>query len=152
MAGIRINLDDSIYQEAVARLQGLGADFNPILTLFALALVQASAEKFRRQGPGWQPLSKRTLAQRKRMRREGPILQPVGRLRASVIDDGAEGSAFRQDTHSLVVGSNLVYAATHQYGRGNIPARPYLAQPEEVLPDVLRKLPRVVADILEGNL
>lgn len=154
MAGIRINLDDAAYQGMVSRLQGLGADFNPILRVFALALIKANTEKFRRQGPGWAPLSKKTLAQRRRLRREGPILQPVGKLRSSVIDDGdgAQGSAFHQDSHSLIVGSNLNYAATHQYGRGNIPARPYLAQPEEVLPDVLREIQGVVADILEGKL
>jgi phage virion morphogenesis protein len=32
---------------------------------------------------------------------------------------------------SVEIGSNLVYAATHQHGRGAIPARPYLGLSDE---------------------
>lgn len=47
------------------------------------------------------------------------ILQDTGRLRGSIIP-GTLGSK------RAFVSTNLVYAATHQYGRGRIPARPFL--------------------------
>lgn len=33
---------------------------------------------------------------------------------------------YRLDGQALLVGSPLIYASTHQFGRGNIPARPFL--------------------------
>ena len=46
------------------------------------------------------------------------ILQDTGELRRSI--------HFRADNNGVIIGSKLKYAATHQFGRGKIPARPYL--------------------------
>lgn len=50
--------------------------------------------------------------------RKGKILQDTGRLRQSI--------SFRSDMTSAKIGTNLIYAATHQFGRGAIPKRPFL--------------------------
>jgi phage gpG-like protein len=47
----------------------------------------------------------------------------------------------RAGTTYAEVGTNVVYAATHQFGRGAIPARPFLMLQDEDRPaicDVLR--------------
>lgn len=50
------------------------------------------------------------------------ILADRGLLKASVTSN-----AVRQiSAQRIEYGTNLIYAATHQYGRGRIPARPFL--------------------------
>ncbi len=46
------------------------------------------------------------------------------------------------------IGTNLVYAATHQFGRGGIPARPFLGLSGENL----REIDRLVTEILDPKL
>lgn len=69
----------------------------------------------------WARLSPITIAMRRQGRGPGghKILQDTGRLRGSIIP-GTRGSK------RAFVSTNLFYAATHQYGRGNIPARPFM--------------------------
>jgi len=50
------------------------------------------------------------------------------------------------DSDGVRVGSNQVYAATHQFGRGAIKERPFLGLSDENLDDI----ERVVADFIEG--
>jgi len=50
--------------------------------------------------------------------RKGKILQDTGRLRMSI--------NFRTSGNQGYLGTNMIYAATHQFGRGSIPARPFL--------------------------
>lgn len=64
----------------------------------------------------------------------GMILVDTGTLRASVTGKG-EGYIRRLGPTRLVMGTNIKYAATHQYGspKKNIPARPFLLfQPEDI--------------------
>jgi phage gpG-like protein len=44
------------------------------------------------------------------------------------------------DGRRLRVGTNKVYAATHQFGRGAIPARPFLGLSEEDVRDAVETL------------
>ena len=50
--------------------------------------------------------------------RKGRILQDTGRLRTSIM--------FNMSGNTGYIGTNVLYAATHQFGRDNIPARPFL--------------------------
>lgn len=50
--------------------------------------------------------------------REGMPLLDTGRLRNSILVRTTDGG--------IRVSTNVVYAATHQYGRDSIPARPFL--------------------------
>lgn len=85
------------------------------------------AEGFRQStapsGSPWRPLAKA----RARNRRRGDVGKPLmdtGRLRASVT------AAPRISGDGFVITADPIYAATHQYGRGPIPARPFLPVPD----------------------
>lgn len=75
-------------------------------------------------GQKWKPLTESTNRRRKkRHKRENmKILQDTGELRRSI--------AYEANDDSVRVGSKLKYARTHQFGRGKIPARPFLGVTE----------------------
>ncbi len=85
---------------------------------------QTINERFEKEqapdGSKWKPLSPARVKQRLKKHKSGKmkILQDVGELRRSI--------TYEAGKNYVRVGSNLKYAATHQFGRGNIPARPYL--------------------------
>ena len=71
-------------------------------------------------GTKWKPLSPARVKQRLKRHKLGSmkILQDVGELRRSI--------QYEAGPNYVRIGSNLKYARTHQFGRGNIPARPFL--------------------------
>ncbi len=72
----------------------------------------------------WKPLAESTIRRRKKRHKRGnmKILQDTGELRRSI--------AYEANDDSVRVGSKLKYARTHQFGRGKIPARPFLGVTE----------------------
>lgn len=68
----------------------------------------------------WKPLAPSTVKRRLKRHKKGNmrILQDTGELRRSI--------AFEAGDSSVRIGSKLKYARTHQFGRGKIPARPFL--------------------------
>lgn len=90
---------------------------------------QTIKERFdKEQSPGaqkWKPLSQSTVNHRKKRHKSGnmKILQDTGELRRSI--------TYEAEPNSVRVGTNLKYARTHQFGRGNIPARPFLGVNDE---------------------
>ena len=100
----------------VARLAVIG--FQDVMDHFRK---EEGAKKSGDTPSSWARLSPITIAYRRTGKGTGghKILQDTGRLRGSIIP-GTRG------TRRAFVSTNLVYAATHQYGRGNIPARPFL--------------------------
>ncbi len=121
-------------QAVINRLQN--PDFDPLLdAIGAMVLAQTeeriASEKTDPQGGAWAPLSPAYAA---RKRSGGGILELEGDLRDSL--------TFLVSGQSVEVGSNLVYAATHQFGRdeANIPARPFLglsAENEEEINELI---------------
>lgn len=80
-------------------------------------------------GTPWQPLSDRTIARRRTGRRRAgsaQVLLDTGRLRASVTMHRGSGAHRVTTPMHVEVGTRLVYARTHQFGRDAIPARPFL--------------------------
>lgn len=71
-------------------------------------------------GAAWRPLAS--------ARRRGPgrPLLDTGRLRASI--------AYQVTANGFLLKTTLVYAATHQYGRGAVPARPFFPVGGDVPP------------------
>lgn len=96
---------------------------NPIKTFAEAKLImfQDVMGHFRKQaGPDgkWRPLKLATLKRRRKAGRGAKILQDTGRLKQSITAiSSVEGAE---------VGTNIVYAATHQKGRGKIPQRQFL--------------------------
>lgn len=71
-------------------------------------------------GQKWKPLAPSTVKHRKKRHKKGnmKILQDTGELRRSI--------AYEPEDNCVKIGSKLKYARTHQFGRGKIPARPFL--------------------------
>lgn len=72
------------------------------------------------EGASWRPL------ERARRRGPGRPLLDTGRLRASI--------TYHVTPEGFVLQTSVIYAATHQYGRGPVPARPYLPTTGDVPP------------------
>ena len=142
---IIITYEDKEVRQELVRLLQANADRRPAMRIIANYL-QASAERsFELQanpatGAPWAPLSKTTVARRRKIGKgPTPILEQGGALRRSLT------SEYKND--SVIVGTNLIYAATHQFGAkkgqfatkkgrpipwGDIPARPFLGlRPQE---------------------
>lgn len=123
----------------IARLERMGR--RPPMADIGNIIVNATDQAFEDEGPGWRPLAVRTYhmsyrgkthTQKGKVTRgferhlaNRQILQKSGRLRNSI--------TARSTATEVTVGTNLPYAAIHQFGgkagRGRkvkIPARPYL--------------------------
>ncbi len=88
---------------------------------------QTIRERFNKEqspeGQKWKPLAPSTKRRKKRHKRgQMKILHDTGALRRSI--------AYEAGSNSVKVGSVLKYARTHQFGRGKIPARPFLGVTE----------------------
>lgn len=165
---VSVTVDDRALQSALRHLESAAADLAPAMRKIAQALVTVTEDNFASEGrPKWKPLSEVTkhmrLGGNKAYKKNGAltaaaqsrqdagfrILQHTGQLASSVTSDYSSSQA--------AIGSNLVYAAIHQFGgeagrnrKVTIAARPYLPmtadnelQPEareEVLDTVLRHL------------
>ena len=81
--------------------------------------VQHFADAVDSSGKAWKPLKAATIKQRRMSGAGGvKILQDTGRLRGSI--------ARYSDGDEAITGTNTIYAATHQFGRGPIPAREFI--------------------------
>lgn len=135
---IEIDLDDSQFEGIMDKVRQVTTDLRPALQLMSILAMQAIDRKFREEGPGWQKLTPRYEARKRKLGKESKILHFNGLLQNSMVDPGEGlGRVFvitdDSSETSLTMGSNLVYAATHQWGRGPIPARPFLPQIEELV-------------------
>ena len=147
---INVRLDEADHRRVVDRLieiQSAGRDLSPAMRSIARILERETHDSFAGErapdGTPWAPLQPATLRQRERIGADGPILQVHRMLLRSIQRDAGRDHA--------AVGTNLVYAATHQFGRefgrGNpIPARPFLG----FTPDTTRELVDAVRRHLAG--
>ena len=124
MAGTRLGIDAHDLDRLQLRLRVLASGIRDSRTLMPRLggyLRDSTRERFKAQtdpdGGAWAVLQPHTL-KRKRHNKD-KILTQRGYLR--------RGITYQVTAPGRVeVGSKLVYAATHQFGRGNIPARPFL--------------------------
>ncbi|UXC35151.1 phage virion morphogenesis protein [Cupriavidus gilardii] len=102
---IDIEVDYRNVTAAMARLAGFERSKRPLMRAIAGILADAVEENFEQQGrPQWLGLAPAT----KKRRGDGKILQDSGRLASSIVA--------RADADSAVVGTNVRYAAIHQFG------------------------------------
>ena len=71
----------------------------------------------------WKPLSPKTIARRRKG--SSRILQDTGKLKGS-FNKGRSGNVHKIRGTEVSVGTNVVYASTHEHGRGKIPKRKML--------------------------
>ena len=146
MAGQRIGVevDDAEVRAAIERLLATIAAPRAAMDLIGSYLVAATLRRFEtEQGPDGKPWLKSARAAAE----GGQTLTDTGRLRGSITHDVAA------DGREVLVGSNVVYAAIHQFGgqagRGRkvtLPARPYLGIDSRDRDSILR----IVARAIEG--
>ena len=113
MTEIRIEVDDTRIQAALNRLLRVSQDLSPVMVEIAGHLEAGVKSRFRSQtgpdGQKWPALSETT---KKRRRKTGhtpiTILQQSGLLARSIQS--------HSDKMSAVAGTNVWYAATHQFG------------------------------------
>lgn len=82
-------------------------------------------EKTAPGGTAWRPWSQFYAATRGAGQ---SLLMDSGQLLASLYQ--------RVESHAVVVGSNKVYAADHQFGKAHLPARPFLGLSDDNLRDI----------------
>jgi phage virion morphogenesis protein len=122
MAGILLHLDDRGLQRALAGIRAALRDLSPVMADIGEAVVSQTQDSFENQagpdGTPWQPSQRAE-------REGGQTLIDSGQLFGSIGYDALP--------ESVIIGSNRVYAAIHQFGgktgRGGsvkLAARPYL--------------------------
>lgn len=111
-----IEIDDSQFVRAMERVRAFVKDASPVMSLVSALMADAVEENFAAEGrPKWLGLAKSTLRRRREDGGTGKILQRSGRLAGSI--------AQSHDATSARVGTNVVYAAIHQFG-GEIQRHP----------------------------
>ena len=138
---IRIELNDTEVRRGLQRLIAAGADLSPAMRVIATHLADRAEDAFEQEtsptGQPWPPLKPATVKERTR-KGYTPIkrLQRTGTLVRSILADW--------DNRTAVAGTNLIYAAPHQFGsdKRNIPARPFLGistHDERVIQDIIAR-------------
>jgi phage virion morphogenesis protein len=154
MSGFSIAVDDRAVTAALRALQARVRSPGAAMKSIGQAIVTATDLSFRAEedpwGASWARLSAATLARRRGA--SAQILRDTGRLANSI--------SYRAGKDSVAVGTNVIYAAVHQFGAakgafgrtrrgapipwGRIPARPFLPMrasgvdlPQDLLEEVL---------------
>lgn len=121
-ASIRIDTRELDRLQASVRLLATGTqDTSTLMPRIGEYMQRSTQDRFKSQtgpdGDRWEVLKPRTLERKKHNRDK--ILTQSGYLRHHIHDQVTAPGR-------VEVFSDRVYAATHQFGRGNIPARPFL--------------------------
>jgi phage virion morphogenesis protein len=152
---IRVELDSREVQRRLGEARAALADATPLMRRIAGILEAETEANFAAEGrPYWTPLKAAT--RKARLKRNNgssvlKILQDSGRLAASISTNHGPDHA--------QIGSNLVYAAIHQFGgtsaHATIPARPYLpfsgpATSATLQPEAERNILDAIKKLLNG--
>ncbi len=132
-----IELNDEGMRAAFARLQsavggdGLRIALGDIGEAMKTATQARAAREESPDGTPWVDLSPK-YKKRKAARRPGvPKLKFDGHLLGDMFSWQRDGD------DAVLVGTNAIYGATHQFGRGGIPARPFLGLSEDDKTEIL---------------
>lgn len=122
MSGVTVTVDDRQVREALQHLATRLRDLGPVLDAIGAVVLKQTQMRFRNQaGPDGQPWKPSQRAQGLRAgvgrgKAIGDTLRDTGRLRNSLSFRGAEGNVFELGDSSVLVGTNVVYAAMMQFG------------------------------------
>lgn len=143
MAGSFISVEGQAnVTRAFNRLLKQSSDLSPALGSIGEYLIESTQQRFIDQespdGQAWEPLASETI---KRKTRKDRILTESGTL--------ADTLNYQINGDELMFGSNMEYAATHQFGRdeANIPARMFLGLSDDDEEEILA----ILSDHLTGR-
>lgn len=116
-SGVRVDVDDAGVLRALDLAAGAGADMTRIHRAIAGYVLFSTQRRFEREiGPGgvkWPGFAPSTLARMSARRRANPkLLRDSARLYSSLTALG--------DSAGAAVGTNVVYAARHQFGGASV--------------------------------
>ena len=120
--------------QSLKSLSDAGGDLTTPFAAISLFLENVVRESFAKEtsptGVRWEQLKPTTLDKRKKDGFDGKILQRTTNLLNSILPDSGKDFA--------AVGTNVIYAASHQFGRKNknIPARPFLGLNENAVEEI----------------
>jgi phage virion morphogenesis protein len=127
MAGTFVSVD-VLGEEAITKQLNLmlsrGLELAPAFYEIGEHLLESTQDRMNQEvspdGTPWEPLSINTLEQKDLTNQSDKILRGYGTM--------ADMLSYQVSGNQLMFGSNMEYAATHQFGRdsANIPARPFL--------------------------
>lgn len=113
---IKIEVADAEIATALKGLIAASGDLLPVFEDIGAALLFSSQRRFEAQagpdGQPWAPFARSTLKRMPVRRKPPQLLRDRGRLYSSL--------TFAADTGAVEIGTNLAYAAIHQFG-GDIP-------------------------------
>ena len=122
MAGVAIRVDAARLRRKLMRAAKHAEHMQQAWSDVGEVLLRSIRRNFADGGrPGKWPPSRRGAAgnsKRRKGKRGGKTLIDTGRLLNSI--------TYRATSRFVDVGTNVIYAATHQFGRGAIPARPFI--------------------------
>jgi len=142
MSGSFVSIDvlgEANIAKALNRLLAQGDDLSPAFRDIGEHLLESTQNRMSKElspdGKAWEPLSIHTIEQKDLSGQSDKILRGYGTL--------ADTLAYQLSANQLMFGSNMEYAATHQFGRekANIPAREFLgvsADDEIEIMEILR--------------
>lgn len=138
---IEIEFDNKEIQQKLLKLAEKGENLRPLMKNIAGIFAYSTEENFKEEGrpDKWTGLKEITQKSREKKHKwPGQILQVEGILASSVNT--------YYDNDSVVIGSNLPYAAIHQLGgkagrnkSAEIPARPYLKLTDDDYKEILNE-------------
>jgi phage virion morphogenesis protein len=124
---LALDYDDSDLQSTIDGLANRLGDLRPVMVDIGEYMLLATRDRFDSEsdpsGNPWTPL-KPSYAKAKARKPSAlrGILTLSGQLRDTI--------TYEALPEAVVIGSNKIYAATHQLGRDSIPARPFLGVSE----------------------
>ena len=139
---ISLEIDGATLNAGLARVAAVLADPSATMDLIGRYLVASTLRRFERErAPDGSPWLKSARA----LAEGGRTLTDTGRLRGSIAHTVTGGG------RAVEVGSNVLYAAIHQFGgragrghKAKLPARPYLGIDERDRSNILRIVSRVL--------
>lgn len=146
MAGtsIKIELDDQRINQALDQLIRAGVSLAEPLAEIGEQLLANTKDRFETgqspDGVPWEPLSDRYIKSKRKQKSRGvdAIL---------VLDDHLRGElGYNSGDDWMEITAPQIYAATHQFGRGKIPARPFLGLSDEDLDYIHEVLAEYLAE------
>lgn len=140
MTSIDVKIEDKELQEALRNLRSKISNLSPFYKKAAILMKADILRHFQsEEGPkgSWEKLTK-TYEKRKLLKGKNHILQFSGRLRGSI--DAKDMS------DNASVGTNIQYGTTHQFGKGRIPARPFLWLSTDALEKIMNVMKEHIKD------
>lgn len=111
-ASIKIEVSDQEIAAGLQRLVDAGSDLGPAMRAIGEALLHSTQRRFEaKAGPDggrWAPFAEETLRRMPARRKPPELLRDTNRLYSSIVFEAA--------SEAVEVGTNVVYAAIHQFG------------------------------------